>query len=241
MDVVDIPLYLRTGKQNMAANAFRELRLKAHLSADEARTGQTANAEAASPTGETQEPPAEKQAAALGFDDLLDAINPLQHLPIVSTFYREITGDKMGSIARIAGGLLYGGPVGMAMSVGDTVLAEASGKDLGGHIMTALFGDDEPGLTQVAAGEQPPLPPEETTASIAMSPTGPTGPTGPRPASDMPSLSPEAFNLLLQNFGQPAATSQSPENLAAAKPAQDNIAALMRQSLDKYQALQTAP
>ena len=30
------------------------------------------------------------------FHDLLDTINPLQHLPVVSTIYRAITGDRPG-------------------------------------------------------------------------------------------------------------------------------------------------
>ena len=36
-----------------------------------------------------------------GFDDVLDAINPLQHIPIVSTIYRAITGDKIDVAPRL--------------------------------------------------------------------------------------------------------------------------------------------
>ena len=34
------------------------------------------------------------------FDDFLDIINPLQHLPIVSMIYRAITGDNIGLAGR---------------------------------------------------------------------------------------------------------------------------------------------
>ncbi|MDP6473864.1 MAG: hypothetical protein QF894_03030 [Alphaproteobacteria bacterium] len=34
-------------------------------------------------------------ADGFGFDDFLDLINPLQHIPIISTIYREITGDTI--------------------------------------------------------------------------------------------------------------------------------------------------
>ena len=37
------------------------------------------------------------------FDDIIDLLNPLQHLPVVSTLYRSITGDEISSGAQIAG------------------------------------------------------------------------------------------------------------------------------------------
>ncbi len=30
------------------------------------------------------------------FGDIVDIINPLQHIPVVSTIYREMTGDDIG-------------------------------------------------------------------------------------------------------------------------------------------------
>jgi hypothetical protein len=52
-----------------------------------------------------------------GFADLLDVVNPLQHLPVIGWIYRGITGDKMGAPAAIAGGALYGGPIGFAGAI----------------------------------------------------------------------------------------------------------------------------
>ncbi len=37
------------------------------------------------------------------FDDFIDVINPLQHLPIVSTLYRALTGDEISPQARAVG------------------------------------------------------------------------------------------------------------------------------------------
>lgn len=85
----------------------------------------------------------------LGFLDLLDAVNPLQHIPVVSTLYREATGDEIGNPARIAGGFLFGGVLGLVSSVANAVLDETTGKDLGGHLM-GLAGMDGEG------GEEPP-------------------------------------------------------------------------------------
>ena len=47
-----------------------------------------------------------------GFGDLVDMVNPLQHIPLVSTLYRDLTGDSIGPAARVIGGPLYGGPIG---------------------------------------------------------------------------------------------------------------------------------
>ncbi len=62
------------------------------------------------------------------FGDVLDLVNPLQHIPVVSNLYRKITGDEIAPVVRIAGDTLYGGPVGALLSVGG-LLAEHAGKD----------------------------------------------------------------------------------------------------------------
>lgn len=40
----------------------------------------------------------------LNFWDFLDIINPLQHIPVISTIYRQITGDEIGAAAKVIGG-----------------------------------------------------------------------------------------------------------------------------------------
>ena len=54
------------------------------------------------------------------FGDIIDIINPLQHIPIVSSIYRKVTGDVIAPAMEIAGGALFGGPLGAAMSVVST-------------------------------------------------------------------------------------------------------------------------
>src|SRR5215469_3674922 len=44
-----------------------------------------------------------KDGGSFGFHDLLDTINPLQHIPVVSAIYRWLTGDTPGNVARIVG------------------------------------------------------------------------------------------------------------------------------------------
>lgn len=74
----------------------------------------------------------------LSFTDLLDIVNPLQHIPFVSSAYREITGDELSQGARIVGGTLYGGVAGLVGSVVNAISEETSGKDLGQHVLAAF-------------------------------------------------------------------------------------------------------
>lgn len=68
------------------------------------------------------------------FAEFLDIINPLHHIPGISTIYRAITGDEIGAGPRFIGGMLFGGPIG-ALAAGVTALfEEASGGDLGHHL-----------------------------------------------------------------------------------------------------------
>tara|TARA_R110002110_G_scaffold415612_4_gene651951 strand:+ start:26919 stop:27749 length:831 start_codon:yes stop_codon:yes gene_type:complete len=78
------------------------------------------------------------------FETLLDVINPLQHIPLVSNLYREITGDEISPSARILGGGLFGGPIGLASATANAIFEQASGDDLMGHALAMVSGDSEP-------------------------------------------------------------------------------------------------
>jgi hypothetical protein len=92
------------------------------------------------------------------FDDFLDIINPLQHLPVVSTLYQKLTGDRMGDPAKLIGDLLYGGPLGLASSLADTAFEKITGKNVGDTVLGWLDGGDSDNValadnTPLAAGE----------------------------------------------------------------------------------------
>lgn len=72
------------------------------------------------------------------FFDILDIINPLQHIPIVSTLYREITGDDIDPVPRVAGGAIFGGLIGAVSSIVNVVVDEFTGKDIGEHVLALL-------------------------------------------------------------------------------------------------------
>jgi len=112
---------------------------------------------------------------SFSFWDIIDAINPLQHIPIISTIYRKITGDEMGYASRIAGDTLYGGVLGNMVSslvsaVANVFVDSTTGKDIGGHVMAAVtpakITNHPP--TPVQSPIQAPIP------SIAKQPPPPT-------------------------------------------------------------------
>ena len=95
----------------------------------------------------------------LTFGDVLDLINPLHHIPIVSTLYRSLTGDTISPASRIAGGGLFGGPIGLVAAVVNAAIAESSGKDVGEHVLALFDSDDtapQPADTRLARTAAPP-------------------------------------------------------------------------------------
>lgn len=75
------------------------------------------------------------------FFDILDIINPLQHIPIVSTLYRVVTGDEIDPVPRVAGGALFGGLIGAVASLVNVVIDELTGSDIGEHVLALFAGD----------------------------------------------------------------------------------------------------
>lgn len=52
----------------------------------------------------------------------IDIVNPLHHIPIVSSIYSQVTGDEINTPAKIAGGAVYGGVMGGLVSAATSVL-----------------------------------------------------------------------------------------------------------------------
>ncbi|SOD98976.1 hypothetical protein [Caenispirillum bisanense] len=108
------------------------------------------------PGGSATGAPAGKAKAGdddVSFWDFVDIINPLQHLPIISTIYREITGDTIKPLTRVAGGALFGGVIGVAAAVVTQVVEEAAGLQEGETLLSLFDGDEGEAPTQVAQGD----------------------------------------------------------------------------------------
>ncbi len=97
-----------------------------------------------SPSDSSQNPAAPEE---FGFGDLLDMVNPLQHIPVVGHLYRSLTGDQIRPIGEIIGGAVFGGPLGAASGLVNAVIEEETGKDLSGNALAFVLEGDSPHYT----------------------------------------------------------------------------------------------
>src|SRR5258706_13579921 len=77
---------------------------------------------------------------SFSFKDIIDMLNPLQHLPIISTLYRKLTGEHIGGLARIIGGAIFRPPGGfatMGSSILHAVFGAVTGENVGGAVSAA--------------------------------------------------------------------------------------------------------
>jgi hypothetical protein len=153
---------------------------------------------------------------SFSFRDFLDTINPLQHLPVVSTIYGWITGKHdIGDLPRIAGDALYGGPWGALSGLVNALVKEESGQDIGEHVVATLIGDTSAtAVTAASAEAQPPTSapgaaaPQSNATPTAGVPSGapavaPNNPSGAAPLSG--AAMPSAVTTTATATGTPSA------------------------------------
>lgn len=92
-----------------------------------------------------------------GFGDVLDIINPLQHLPVIGTIYRKITGDTIKPFSNIVGGALFGGPIGAASGAINLAVKQGTGKDLAENALSIVGLDSTPIATKPAIEIEAPI------------------------------------------------------------------------------------
>lgn len=102
------------------------------------------------------------------FSDVLDILNPLQHIPIINTIYQHLTGDTEGAVADVAGGTLWTGPIGLVGSLVDLAVKSDTGKSISDNLLSWLGfeDDDEPvKAAQAQAAQQ-----QEAEAAVTSAP-----------------------------------------------------------------------
>jgi len=88
------------------------------------------------------------------FGDLIDIVNPLQHIPVVKDIYRDITGDEISTGSQMAGGTIYGGFIGLISSFVNSTVEQETGKTIAGHAKSAFgIGDETQNPTSPKAKE----------------------------------------------------------------------------------------
>lgn len=177
------------------------------------------------------------------FGDLLDVINPLQHIPILSAFYRSITGDTISPTATVAGGLLFGGPLGMLASAADAIFAqENGGKDMGQALIAGLVSPANNKTANVSVADDTDTLTEQADDGkkqqrLAQDEADDSG-DAETSAVNIAELPPAQFTPMIQT--NPAKDAAPIAPIAMEKPAPVVPAQMplhMMQALDKYEAM----
>lgn len=87
-----------------------------------------------------------QNSSSYEFEDVVDVINPLHHLPVIGMIYRGLTGDTLHPMSQIIGGAIYGGPVGAVTGTINAISQVETGKDISGHMLGFAGLDSGPSI-----------------------------------------------------------------------------------------------
>lgn len=74
----------------------------------------------------------------VGAGDILDILNPLQHIPLVGSLYRHVTGDTIKPGAMLMGGAIFGGGAGLMAASVNVAVRDETGADMGETVLARL-------------------------------------------------------------------------------------------------------
>ena len=175
------------------------------VAATTAATGKTATAERQAPVRRGRmkdDAPPNIPAEALTFDDLLDFINPLHHLPIIGSLYREFTGDQIKPAMQVAGGTLFGGPTGLMSSAFQVLFQEIAGDDIlgSGLAMVGLKESENPDAAIAAGGASA----AKSTAELPVGRSAQPVAVASEPTPSSPAMAKAAANAVVLSEAQDA-------------------------------------
>ncbi|HWG79115.1 MAG TPA: hypothetical protein VN681_05025 [Stellaceae bacterium] len=156
-----------------------------------------------------------KDGGSFGFHDVLDALNPLQHIPVVSTLYRWATGDEPGNVAEIVGDGIYGGPIGLAAGLLSVAFKAETGEDPGQAVVASLTGADQPKVTLGAATPQSGT---AQAAAAAAATAAATGSLAAAPAHIVPASVAATGSLVPASTALPMPAAAQPQLIQAGPP-----------------------
>ena len=156
------PLFLRVNNRNAASRALNVIRAENYAERTQQNQIQTKAQSQLQSQVETKTTElttgsittSKPEADDFGFEDMLDMINPLHHIPIISTIYQDLTGDTISAPAKIVGGGLFGGVTGLAGSLIDAIIEEVSGLDIGHHVLALFNGEADDTIGKDAEPKQ---------------------------------------------------------------------------------------
>lgn len=213
---------------------------------------------------EVGEGPDAGESESLSFFDFLDLINPLQHIPVVSSIYRQLTGDTIRPEMQMAGAGLLGGPLGLLAAGANAVFAAENGRGVGEEMLAQVGFGTPADAQRMAAAEPAAQPKAPAPEPVTMQAATPDKAVQPERVA-LNSAQANGLDALVaasnrQKEGEGArviARFQVAPQASAAKPERDEAAAasananvpvtqkggvpsMMQDALQKYEALMRA-
>lgn len=200
--------------------------------------------------GRTNGQQVETESVDLSFGDFLDIINPLQHVPIIGTIYRKLTGDEQSATANVMGGMLYGGPIGLIAAVISQQVKDSTGDEPLGHAYALLDGSPTttpPPAASKLASANPAAAPAAAPGAAPFK-TSASEPAGKSPAAPKDSAitlaqaAPPSSHRSDKKFAPPASSAQAQSSapqpaIQAPLVSPQDMRNKMMEGLDRYQAL----
>ncbi len=89
--------------------------------------------------------------------DGFDIFNVMQHIPILSSVYQDVSGQDISVVSKLSGGYLYGGVFGLAYSMLDLAIESYSGRSLNDMVAnydySSIFNNEVSGESKVSSDE----------------------------------------------------------------------------------------
>lgn len=79
----------------------------------------------------------------LSFSDIVDVVNPLQHIPLINYYYRDLTGDEIGFVPQLVGSTIYGGTLGAIGSLVEMGASSLLGESPVKYALNAVSSDSD--------------------------------------------------------------------------------------------------
>ena len=87
------------------------------------------------------------EVASISFDDIIEAINPLNHIP----FATRLQDNPVSPVVKMIAGTIIGGPLGFATAAVNEVFEEANGKGVLSSVVHATLQPEERTMEQLAS------------------------------------------------------------------------------------------
>ncbi len=166
--------------------------------------------------------------------DIIDVINPLQNFPVIGSIYRYFSGDEISGTARVIGGAIYGGPLGLLLAASNAIYAqEHNDKDFGEVIIAEMRGEnDDQKQTQIASESTA----EQNTTASDSADESPATPANiaelPEAEAAAPMILPASQTADRSDVLKPIPSVMMPQQIDA-----QQMPEYMMRALDKYEAL----